>query len=191
MTNATISRMFMWCKRGEASVGIDGELLSLLLSRGSRGSELIDRVSGLWYTSRMRKTRLIEQNRCYHLISRLSLRAFHDEEKDCAVNLLRRVEEFSGIVGCVMKSGKFKSSRQLQRYAEIGIPCSCYCTGFSEPHDGQCEALPSEDVELVKKILEGLENSAAEFSLNRLCCLRDVRGLIISPKSMEADLAHT
>ena len=35
----------------------------------------------------MRKTRLIEQNRCYHLISRLAHRAFFldDEEKDRAV----------------------------------------------------------------------------------------------------------
>lgn len=48
----------------------------------------------------MRKTRLIEQNRCYHLISRLAHRAFFldDEEKDRAVSLLRRVEEFSGVI---------------------------------------------------------------------------------------------
>ena len=48
----------------------------------------------------MRKTRLIEQNRCYHLISRLAHRAFFldDEEKDRAVALMRRVEEFSGVV---------------------------------------------------------------------------------------------
>ena len=48
----------------------------------------------------MRKSRLIEQNRCYHLISRLAHRAFFldDEEKDRAVALMRRVEEFSGVV---------------------------------------------------------------------------------------------
>ena len=42
----------------------------------------------------MRKTRFIEQNRCYHLISRLAHRAFFldDEEKDRAVALMRRVE---------------------------------------------------------------------------------------------------
>ena len=48
----------------------------------------------------MRKTRHIEQNRCYHLISRLAHRAFFldDEEKDRAVALMRRVEEFCGVV---------------------------------------------------------------------------------------------
>ena len=48
----------------------------------------------------MRKNRLIEHNRCYHLISRLAHRAFFldDEEKDRAVALMRRVEEFSGVI---------------------------------------------------------------------------------------------
>ena len=38
--------------------------------------------------------------RCYHLVSRLAHRAFFldDEEKDRAVALMRRVEEFSGVV---------------------------------------------------------------------------------------------
>ena len=42
----------------------------------------------------MRKNRVIEQNRCYHLVSRLAHRAFFldDEEKDCVVALMRRVE---------------------------------------------------------------------------------------------------
>jgi len=42
----------------------------------------------------MRKDRVIEQDRCYHLISRLAHRAFFldDEEKDRAVALMRRVE---------------------------------------------------------------------------------------------------
>jgi hypothetical protein len=42
----------------------------------------------------MRKNRVIEQNRCYHLVSRLVHRAFFldDEEKDRAVALMRRVE---------------------------------------------------------------------------------------------------
>ena len=46
----------------------------------------------------MRKNRFIGQDRCYHLISRLAHRAFFldDEEKDRAVALMRRVEEFSG-----------------------------------------------------------------------------------------------
>ena len=48
----------------------------------------------------MRKNRVGEQNRCYHLVSRLAHRAFFldDEEKDRAVALMRRVEEFSGVV---------------------------------------------------------------------------------------------
>ena len=42
----------------------------------------------------MRKNRVIKQNRCYHLVSRLAHRAFFldDEEKDRAVALMRRVE---------------------------------------------------------------------------------------------------
>ena len=42
----------------------------------------------------MRKNRVIEQNRCYHLVSRLAHRTFFldDEEKDRAVALMRRVE---------------------------------------------------------------------------------------------------
>ena len=42
----------------------------------------------------MRKNRVVEQNRCNHLVSRLAHRAFFldDEEKDRAVALMRRVE---------------------------------------------------------------------------------------------------
>ena len=42
----------------------------------------------------MRKNRVIEQNRCYHLVSRLAHRVFFldNEEKDRAVALMRRVE---------------------------------------------------------------------------------------------------
>ena len=42
----------------------------------------------------MRKTRRIEQNRCWHLMGRFAHRAFFldDEEKDRAVALMRRVE---------------------------------------------------------------------------------------------------
>ena len=41
----------------------------------------------------MRKNRVIEQNRCYHLVSRFAHRAFFldDEEKDRAVALMRRI----------------------------------------------------------------------------------------------------
>jgi arylsulfatase A-like enzyme len=43
----------------------------------------------------MRKTRFIENCRCYHLISRLAHQAFFldDDEKTRAVELLRRVEK--------------------------------------------------------------------------------------------------
>ena len=42
----------------------------------------------------MRRARIVESCRCYHLISRLAHRAFFldDEEKTRAVSLLRRVE---------------------------------------------------------------------------------------------------
>lgn len=45
----------------------------------------------------MRKTRVIEHCRCYHLVSRLAHRAFFldDGEKTRAVELLRRDEEIS------------------------------------------------------------------------------------------------
>ena len=48
----------------------------------------------------MRRCRINLPNRCYHLVSRLAHRAFFldDEEKDRAVALMRRVEEFSGVV---------------------------------------------------------------------------------------------
>ena len=48
----------------------------------------------------MRKTRFIANGRCYHLISRLAHQAFFldDDEKTLAVELLRRVEEFSGVI---------------------------------------------------------------------------------------------
>ena len=48
----------------------------------------------------MRKTRFIENCRCYHLISRLEHQVFFldDNEKTRAVELLRRVEEFSGVM---------------------------------------------------------------------------------------------
>ena len=53
----------------------------------------------------MRKNRVIEQNRCYHLISRLAHRAFFlgDEENDRAVALMRRVEAGvqAGISYCI------------------------------------------------------------------------------------------
>ena len=65
----------------------------------NEGSELIDTVKliqqpSFWYNAHMRKNRVIEQNRCYHLVSRLAHRAFFldDAEKDRAVALMRRIE---------------------------------------------------------------------------------------------------
>ncbi len=56
--------------------------------------QLIDTVAEFLDNVRMRKNRVVEQNRCYHLVSRLAHRAFFldDEEKDRAVALMRRVE---------------------------------------------------------------------------------------------------
>ena len=72
----------------------------------------------------MRKSRLIEQNRCYHLISRLAHRAFFldDEEKDRAVALMRRVEEFSGVVvlAYVFMSNHFHIFIYVPKAEEIG-----------------------------------------------------------------------
>ena len=50
---------------------------------GNEGSELIDTVAEFLVYVHMRKNRVIEQNRCYHLVSRLAHRAFFldDEEK--------------------------------------------------------------------------------------------------------------
>ena len=72
----------------------------------------------------MRKNRVIEQNRCYHLVSRLAHRAFFldDEEKDRAVALMRRVE--AGVQAsmsyCInrtvsISSDPFSSLRVLKR----------------------------------------------------------------------------
>ena len=57
-------------------------------------STKIDTVAEFLYNVHMRKNRVVEQNRCYHLVSRLAHRAIFldDEEKDRAVALMRRVE---------------------------------------------------------------------------------------------------
>ena len=62
----------------------------------------------------MRKNRVIEQNRCYHLVGRLAHRAFFldDEEKDRAVALMRRVEAGvqAGMSYCINRGMKGQSS---------------------------------------------------------------------------------
>ncbi len=64
----------------------------------------------------MRKNRVVEQNRCYHLVSRLAHRAFFldDEEKDRAVALMRRAETgvqagMSYYINNTMSIGSFAS----------------------------------------------------------------------------------
>ena len=58
-------------------------------------STKIDTVAEFLVYVHMRKNRVIEQNKCYRLVSRLAHRALFfldDEEKDRAVALMRRVE---------------------------------------------------------------------------------------------------
>ena len=78
----------------------------------------------------MRKNRVIEQNRCYHLVSRLAHRAFFldDEEKDRAVALMRRVE--AGVQAimsyCINRTISISSDPfalpQLPRVPTVGMP---------------------------------------------------------------------
>ena len=72
----------------------------------------------------MRKNRLIEQDRCYHLTSRLAHRAFFldDEEKGRAVALMRRVEEFSGVtvLAYAFMSNHFHIFIYVPKAEEIG-----------------------------------------------------------------------
>ncbi len=75
----------------------------------------------------MRKNRVIEQNRCYHLVGRLAYRAFFldDEEKDRAVALVRRPNEPAvlnnlAIIYCRMK--KFDFALEYARKAVKLVP---------------------------------------------------------------------
>ena len=66
----------------------------------------------------MRKNRVVEQNRCYHLVSRLAHRAFFldDEEKDRAVALMR-----SDQVARRATRGALHSKVERCKSAAIGI----------------------------------------------------------------------
>ena len=79
----------------------------------------------------MRKNRVIEQNRCYHLVSRLAHRAFFldDEEKVRAVALMRRVE--AGVQAsmsyCInrtvsISSDPFDPLRAARQVARLEVP---------------------------------------------------------------------
>ena len=73
----------------------------------------------------MRKNRVVEQNRCEHLVSRFAHRAFSldDEEKDRAVALMRRVEGCSGVVvlAYAFMSNHFHIFIYVPSAEEIGI----------------------------------------------------------------------
>ena len=87
----------------------------------------------------VRKNRVIEQSRCYHLVSRLAHRAFFldDEEKDRAVALMRRVE--AGVQAsmsyCINRTVSISSDPfdpdpfdPLMRRVEAGVKASMsYC----------------------------------------------------------------
>jgi len=66
----------------------------------------------------MRKNRVVEQNRCYHLVSRLAHRAFFidDDEKDRAVALMR-----SDQVARRATRGALRSKVERCKSAAIGI----------------------------------------------------------------------
>jgi hypothetical protein len=75
------------------------KILAIPLRVYRENEELIDTVKliqypSFWYNVRMRKNRVIEQNRCYHLVSQLAHCAFFldDEEKDRAFALMHRIE---------------------------------------------------------------------------------------------------
>ena len=72
----------------------------------------------------MRKNRVVEQNRCYHLVSRLAHRAFFldDEEKDRAVALMR-----SDQVARRAARGALRSKVARGRAVQIRRAVFCLC----------------------------------------------------------------
>ena len=87
----------------------------------------------------MRKNRVIEQNRCYHLVSRLAHWAFFldDEEKDRAVALMRRVEagvkaSMSSCMEAVWRTSMIKKC--FLAFALVLSGCK-----YSEKDDGERE----------------------------------------------------
>ena len=77
----------------------------------------------------MRKNRVVEQDRCYHLISRLAHRAFFldDEEKERAVALMRRVE------AGVKASMSYCINRTVSISSDPFYPCNGQITGSLFP----------------------------------------------------------
>ena len=77
----------------------------------------------------MRKNRVVKQNRCYHLVSRLAHRAFFlddEEKKDRAVALMRRVE--AGVKAsmsyCINRTVSI-SSDPFDLSTKISFCCDC------------------------------------------------------------------
>ena len=111
-------------------------MVNSLCKRGGIKGQLIDTVkliqyTSFWYNARMRKNRVIEQNRCYHLVSRLAHRAFFldDEEKGRAVALMRHVE--AGIQDsmsyCINRAVSISSDLfvPLVKWGDTWVLCSC------------------------------------------------------------------
>ena len=86
----------------------------------------------------MRKNRVVEQNRCYHLVSRLAHRAFFldDEEKDRAVALMRRVEAEvqASMSYCINRAVSISSDPfdRLSCYNQYGgdVTFTAFCFGY-------------------------------------------------------------
>ena len=110
----------------------------------------------------MRKNGVIEQNRCYHLVSRFAHRAFFfdDEEKDRAVALMRRVEGFSGVVvlAYAFMSNHFHIFIYVPSAEEIGIKSPIHFSryymrplmenGMIERTDPDCPKLSRQEYKL-------------------------------------------
>ena len=81
----------------------------------------------------MRKNRVIAQDRCYHLFSRLAHRAFFldDEEKDRAVALLRRVDMGRASGKGELSFGDVKLSEAAHEVTAAGVPVDLTMTEFA------------------------------------------------------------
>jgi hypothetical protein len=80
----------------------------------------------------------------------------------------------------IMKSGKFDRSRQLQRCAESGTPRICYYTGFPEPHDEQCEALPLLGTLMWKEKCDEILRKRHGMNIANQTICPDITGLAMS-----------
>ena len=77
----------------------------------------------------MGKNRVVEQNRCYHLVSRLAHRVFFldDGEKDRAVALMRRVEAgVQAIMSCCINRAVSMSFDPFDSLAAVATPIAYF-----------------------------------------------------------------